>query len=42
MYKRQSVQHRQGTETSLNNVRYPVNATCVNTVEHIEISGTTH
>ena len=42
MLKRHSVQHRQGTQTRHNNGRYPVNATCVSTAEHIDISANTH
>jgi len=41
MLQRHSVQHRQGTQTRLNNGRYPINITCVSTVEHIEISANT-
>jgi len=42
MLQRYSVQHRQETQTRLNNVRYPVNATCVSTIKHIEITANTH
>jgi hypothetical protein len=41
MLQRYSVQHYQGTQTRLDNGRYPVNTTRVNAAEHIEISANT-
>jgi hypothetical protein len=42
MLQRRSVQHRQETQTHLNNESYPVNTTCVSTAKHIEIHVNTH
>jgi len=42
MLQRHLVQYWQGTQTRLNNGRYPINTTCVSTVEHIEISENMH